>query len=758
MAIEITVTEAGIAALVNAANTGTDPVTITQIGLSQTAVVPNETLTALAGEFKRIDGVGGSVVAADTIHISAIDDSADAYTLRSFALYLGDGTLFAIYGQPSPILSKAEAAFVGLAIDVTFGDIDTALLEFGATDFLLPQATTEARGVMEIATVAEAQAGIDALRALTPASAKAAILGWLLAQDGAGSGLDADLLDGLQSTDFLRRGHGPRPLDFNHNGGIATIRASAGTWSIGYHFLGSAGADLGGFGCYGSSDARSFFYVGPAFNAPNTLKVGVSNISFNESFIWHAGNDGAGSGLDADLLDGLQATDFLRLNHGSRPFDYVNGSGSSFITANAGGWIMGHYFRGSGGTARGGFGAFGSSDALTYFFIGPDHASANALRILPDRPAWGSNVIWHAANDGAGSGLDADLLDGQHGSYYADIAARLGYTPLNTASYTAADVLAKLLTVDGAGSGVDADLLDGQHGSYYSNIPARLGYTPANKAGETFTGDVAMQNLTTNGNILLNAGNPAITLNVGGPRLFVQSVNRLSVNNDSTTRERIAIAAGGHVMVWGVRAPSGAVDIPGTGNIRMTPHAPGAVAASFYDTQGYTPCLFQRDSGGSATTVGSIISDLAGTSYNTSSDYRRKHVTGPVVDALARVRSTPVWRFYFTDDDAQREVDGFMAHEASASVPEAVHGEKDATEAIGTARLQQFDEDGTILIGQFEEMTDVTEGAAPGGWTWTQTGTRPVYQQIDQSKLVPLLWAALLELDAEVQALKTQGN
>lgn len=31
---------------------------------------------------------------------------------------------------------------------------------------------------------------------------------------------------------------------------------------------------------------------------------------------------------------------------------------------------------------------------------------------------------------GPGSGLNADLLDGQHGGYYADIAARLGYTPV----------------------------------------------------------------------------------------------------------------------------------------------------------------------------------------------------------------------------------------------------------------------------------------------------------------------------------------
>ena len=38
---------------------------------------------------------------------------------------------------------------------------------------------------------------------------------------------------------------------------------------------------------------------------------------------------------------------------------------------------------------------------------------------------------------------------------------------LDASSYTAADVLAKMLTVDGTGSGLDADLLDGQSGAYY---------------------------------------------------------------------------------------------------------------------------------------------------------------------------------------------------------------------------------------------------------------------------------------------------
>ena len=40
---------------------------------------------------------------------------------------------------------------------------------------------------------------------------------------------------------------------------------------------------------------------------------------------------------------------------------------------------------------------------------------------------------------------------------------------LDSSAYTAADVLTKIKTVDGAGSGLDADLLDGQSSAYYRN-------------------------------------------------------------------------------------------------------------------------------------------------------------------------------------------------------------------------------------------------------------------------------------------------
>lgn len=42
--------------------------------------------------------------------------------------------------------------------------------------------------------------------------------------------------------------------------------------------------------------------------------------------------------------------------------------------------------------------------------------------------AWTGETIWHSGNDGASSGLDADLLDGQHGSYFLDLANSTGDT------------------------------------------------------------------------------------------------------------------------------------------------------------------------------------------------------------------------------------------------------------------------------------------------------------------------------------------
>ena len=77
-------------------------------------------------------------------------------------------------------------------------------------------------------------------------------------------------------------------------------------------------------------------------------------------------------------------------------------------------------------------GSLGTTDGFAYAYIGcDDYNGVNNLRFNKDKSITiGNNVIWHAGNDGHGSGLNADLLDGEHGAYYAkasDVNALKGY-------------------------------------------------------------------------------------------------------------------------------------------------------------------------------------------------------------------------------------------------------------------------------------------------------------------------------------------
>ena len=236
--LQITVTQAGRAALVNAANTGTLPVQITAIGVTPQAFTPAATHTALPGEIKRLPTFAGAVVADDTIHVTIRDDGPDTYTLRGFGLYLQDGTLFAVYSQAGVILEKSTQAMLLLAVDVRFVEVPATSLAFGDASFINPPATTEVQGVVELATAAETVAGGDSVRAVTPFGMKAALDARLgagaptsfsrtllaaglaadhrsllglgsaaLRHEGHGGGLDADLLDGHHGSYYLAWGN-----------------------------------------------------------------------------------------------------------------------------------------------------------------------------------------------------------------------------------------------------------------------------------------------------------------------------------------------------------------------------------------------------------------------------------------------------------------------------------------------------------------------------------------------------------------------
>ncbi|NBU70505.1 MAG: tail fiber domain-containing protein [Bacteroidetes bacterium] len=115
------------------------------------------------------------------------------------------------------------------------------------------------------------------------------------------------------------------------------------------------------------------------------------------------------------------------------------------------------------------------------------------------------------------------------------------------------------------------------------------------------------------------------------------------------------------------------------------------------------------------TAVGTISTNGSATAYNTSSDYRLKENIVPLTNAVNRLNQLQVHRFNFIAD-SDKTVDGFIAHEAQAVVPECVTGTKDEVDADGN----------------------------------------PIYQGIDQSKLVPLLTAALQEALAEIESLKAR--
>lgn len=123
-------------------------------------------------------------------------------------------------------------------------------------------------------------------------------------------------------------------------------------------------------------------------------------------------------------------------------------------------------------------------------------------------------------------------------------------------------------------------------------------------------------------------------------------------------------------------------------------------------------------------TVGSIQTDGSNTSYNTSSDYRLKENIVDLTGAIDRVKTLKPKRFNFKDNPSKTQ-DGFLAHEI-ITVPEAVNGTKDATETY-------TDDDGNEQ-------------------------TRILPQQLDHSKLVPLLTSALQEAITKIETLEDRIN
>jgi hypothetical protein len=285
------------------------------------------------------------------------------------------------------------------------------------------------------------------------------------------------------------------------------------------------------------------------------------------------------------------------------------------------------------------------------------------------------------------------------------------------------------------------------------------------------------------GNVQLVDSNKRITVDGSDIRIWQRSANNIQfLTNDL---ERLRITSDGDVLFGTQGTPNGT-------SIYGSAFSSGSVnrmilsqASSWTGTS--TLQTYYNPNGA----VGSIKTNGSSTSFNTSSDYRLKENVVEMTGALDRVSQLKPSRFNFIAD-ADKTVDGFLAHEVQEIVPEAISGEKDAMqdeeyevspavyedvvhpaeeavyETIEHPSVEEeLDDEGNIIVEGKEAYTEevlVTEAKEE----WTEKvlvsekvmGTRevPDYQGIDQSKLVPLLVGAIQELKAEIESLKLQIN
>ena len=216
------------------------------------------------------------------------------------------------------------------------------------------------------------------------------------------------------------------------------------------------------------------------------------------------------------------------------------------------------------------------------------------------------------------------------------------------------------------------------------------------------------------------AGDAGVNIKAGST-----NTNAFSVGN-SAGDINFMVTSNGHVAIAPSNTgPASALDIQALGNttnsalLRLT-----NTATDNNNIMKLVGFYYRNNPGGSPPAYserGFIGSNQYTVTYSTSSDYRLKENIVPISDGIERIKQLKPCKFNFIGGDADYVVDGFLAHEAGEVVHEAINGEKDAV-----------DKDGN-----------------------------PVYQGIDQSKIVPLLAAALKDaiekieqLEARVQALE----
>ena len=301
-------------------------------------------------------------------------------------------------------------------------------------------------------------------------------------------------------------------------------------------------------------------------------------------------------------------------------------------------------------------------------------------------------------------------------------------------------------TATGAGA-----LLFTNNGSERMRIDSsgKVGIGTTTPTGNANTSAVVLEVSSTGANppeILAGGQNAEISIAGGSGASYLWSTGAYPLVMATNATEHMRIASDGDVFIGGsygtnIRGSNAQLQLysagDGEGLITATndTYQAGRIHRSLQNGSSLHYIDYYENSVG--TNVGKITHNNSATSYTTTSDYRLKENVVDLTGAITRIKQLEPKRFNFIAD-ADTTVDGFLAHEAATVVPEAVDGAHNEIET-------------------WKEYEELPEGVSVGDNKLDDDGnTIPVYQGIDQAKLVPLLTAALQEAIAKIETLETK--
>lgn len=140
--MDFVLTTAGLQALINVSETGTNAVELTHIGIGSGKYTPTKAQTALQSQIKTLRIIEGGQAGDNAIHVAARDADAVTYEAFEVGIFTSTGTLFAVTSQTTPIIQKTAAATALLAFDLKIVGAEAKAITFGDVTYQFTAGTT----------------------------------------------------------------------------------------------------------------------------------------------------------------------------------------------------------------------------------------------------------------------------------------------------------------------------------------------------------------------------------------------------------------------------------------------------------------------------------------------------------------------------------------------------------------------------------------------------------------------------------------